>query len=75
MFVKIKTAWVTCPLEFERGATRFIIGAKKARKICDMESMRKTRSTGLSPAAVFLVGICFDHREGFSECQSSGGFR
>ena len=50
-------------LEFESAATRFAIGAKNARKMCDIESIRKTRSTGLSPAAVCLVGMCFDHRE------------
>jgi hypothetical protein len=46
MFVKMKTACVTCPLEFVRGSIRPPIGAKKARKTCDIASIRKTRSVG-----------------------------
>src|SRR5882762_4382106 len=69
MLVKIYTAWVTCPFELASGAARFAIGAKNARKMCDMESIRKTRSTGLLPAGACFVGMCFDDSEAFSECQ------
>ena len=41
----------------ESGAVRFASGAKKARKMCDIESIRKTRSTGLPPAVGFGCGI------------------
>ena len=72
MFVKMKTACVTCPLEVASGAARFAIGAKNARKMCDIESIKKTRSTGLLPAGASVVGMCFDHSEAFSECQRGG---
>jgi hypothetical protein len=39
--------------------------------MCDIESIKKTRSTGLSPGEACLVGMCFDHREAFSECQQA----
>src|SRR6185295_823096 len=58
MLVKMKTAWVTWPLEVARGAARFAIGAKNARKMCDIESIKKTRSIGLLLAGAFKAGIC-----------------
>jgi len=40
-----------------KGAARFASGAKYARKMCDIESMRKTRSAGFEPAGDFVAGI------------------
>jgi hypothetical protein len=57
MFVKTKTACVTCPLLFVRGSVRAPIGAKNARKMCEKESMRKTLSVG-SFGFAFFDGIC-----------------
>jgi hypothetical protein len=54
----MKTACVTCPLEFDSGAARFAIGAKNARKMCDIESIKKTRSSGLLLAEALKAGIC-----------------
>ena len=46
MLVKTKTACVTCPRLFVSGSARPPIGAKNARKMCENESIRKTRSVG-----------------------------
>jgi hypothetical protein len=43
IFVKTKTACVTCPLLFLSGSWRAPIGAKKALKMCDIESIKNTR--------------------------------
>ena len=45
------------PCHFVRGSVRTPIGAKKARKMCENESIRKTRSVGFSGFAFFFGGI------------------
>ena len=62
MFVKTKTACVTCPRLFVSGSVRAPIGAKKARKMCENESMRKTRSVGSFGFGDFFDGICPDDK-------------
>src|SRR5215216_3047454 len=62
MLVKTKTACVTCPRLFVRGSARPPIGAKNARKMCENESMRKTRSLG-SFGLDFFDGMFPDDKE------------
>ena len=57
MLVKMKTACVTCPFVFVKGSTRPPIGAKNARKMCDIESIRYSRSVGAAGSFDFPVGI------------------
>jgi hypothetical protein len=53
---------VTCPRLFVRGSVRAPIGAKKARKMCENESMRKTRSVGSFGGLAFFDGISLDDK-------------
>ena len=53
MLVKTKTACVTCPPLVLKGSARPPIGAKNARKMCEKESIRKTRSVGSFGFACF----------------------
>lgn len=54
MFVNTKTACVTCPRLFVRGSCRIPIGAKNARKMCDIASIKNTRSRGASVVCAVL---------------------
>src|SRR5215208_2665353 len=74
MLVKTKTACVTCPRLFVRGSLRPPIGAKNARKMCENESMRKTRSVG-SFGFDFFDGMCPDDKESRRRVTSYGGTR
>jgi hypothetical protein len=60
--VKTKTACVTCPRLFVKGSVRAPIGAKNARKMCENESMRKTRSVGSFGFEDFFDGIYPDDK-------------
>src|ERR1044072_4552823 len=74
MLVKTKTACVTCPRLFVRGSLRPPIGAKNARKMCENESMRKTRSVG-SVGFDFFDGMCPDDKESRRRVTSYGATR
>src|SRR5215218_8652164 len=71
MLVKTKTACVTCPRLFVSGSLRPPIGAKNARKICENESIRKTRSVG-SFGFDFFDGIDHDDKESWRRVTSYG---
>src|SRR5215217_167976 len=71
MLVKTKTACVTCPRLFVSGSLRPPIGAKNARKMCENESIRKTRSVG-SFGFVFFDGMCPDDKESRRRVTSYG---
>src|SRR5687767_15515273 len=74
MLVKTKTACVTCPRLFVSGSARPPIGAKNARKMCENESMRKTRSVG-SFGFDFFGGMCPDDKESQRRVTSYGRTR
>src|SRR3569832_479113 len=74
MLVKTKTAWVTCPRLFVWGSARPPIGAKNARKMCENESIRKTRSVG-SFGFDFFGGMCPDDKESRRRVTSYGARR
>src|SRR5215210_1232518 len=74
MLVKTKTACVTCPRLFVRGSLLPPIGAKNARKMCENESMRKTRSVG-SFGFDFFDGMCPDDKESRRRVTSYGACR
>src|ERR1044071_3870735 len=74
MLVKTKTACVTCPRLCVSGSLRPPIGAKNARKMCENESIRKTRSVG-SFGFDFFDGMCPDDKESRRRVTSYGARR